>query len=509
MEKRVLLAGIASTIFLAVYAQITGLSMGAGRPVREGPVPDVAPAAVRAGIELSGTLAEVPEEETVEIESEWVAVLIGRRSGAIREVVLKKYAAGVGDGAVRVGGKLAVFQINGAGDDGWEFVGGAGGAAEFALAETGSAARLRYVIRKGEPVVDVFLHSDGQHGAGGRAVSGATVVWWRDGGLGNGSNVLEFVSAIETPGGKVKETRGGPPSRVRDVPRGTSFLTLAERYFCVIIKPGSGEADAVILPSPKGTIAANIQPSGAVSGEHVPWATLYFGPRDFFSLSRAGFKSALHLGVIGKIGLALLVVLGWVSGIAGNYGVGIVLFSALVSIGTAPFTLMSVRSMKKMRELQPKIDKITKQHKDDPKQTQHELMALYKEHRVSPLSGCLPMLLQLPIFIAMFQAISHFIELRGRSFLWIRDLSMPDRALQLGGFEINLLPIVMTGAMYLQSKISAKSMPTTDSNPMAAMMSGPLISVVFGVMFYQVPSGLVLYWLTNTAMQVLLFKVAK
>jgi YidC/Oxa1 family membrane protein insertase len=131
------------------------------------------------------------------------------------------------------------------------------------------------------------------------------------------------------------------------------------------------------------------------------------------------------------------------------------------------------------------------------------------------MSGCLPLLLQMPVFIALFQAISHFIELRGQSFLWIKDLSLPDRLAKLPvaipflGSDLNLLPIVMAGAMYLQSKFSKTAAPADKSNPAMALMSGPFMSVLFGVMFYQVPSGLVLYWLTNTVISLIWFRTAK
>jgi len=125
------------------------------------------------------------------------------------------------------------------------------------------------------------------------------------------------------------------------------------------------------------------------------------------------------------------------------------------------------------------------------------------------------MLLQMPIFIAMFQAISHFIELRGRSFLWIKDLSLPDRAAQLPfsipliGNEFNALPIVMAVVMYVQTRMSQGGAGQSQSNPAMKMMSGPTMSIVFGVMFYQFPSGLVLYWLMNSVTSLVWYKLAK
>jgi len=171
--------------------------------------------------------------------------------------------------------------------------------------------------------------------------------------------------------------------------------------------------------------------------------------------------------------------------------------------------------MKKMQELKPQADRVMAQHKDDPAKAQKELFALYREHRVSPLGGCLPMLLQFPVFIALFQAISHFVELRGKSFLWITDLSLPDRLAKLPlsfpiiGSDLNALPIVMAVAMYAQTRLSQRAMPKDQSSQAAnAMMSAPVMSILFGVMFYNFPSGLVLYWLTNSLSAILLYRLA-
>ncbi len=243
--------------------------------------------------------------------------------------------------------------------------------------------------------------------------------------------------------------------------------------------------------------------------------TVYAGPRDYFRLKRAGFEDALPIGTIGQIGLILLTLLSWVAGITKNYGIAIIVFSLLISCATAPFTLTGIRSMKRMQELKPRVDQILAKHKDDPKRANQEVFALYKTQRVSPLGGCLPMVMQIPIFLAMFNAISHFIELRGKSFLWVRDLSLPDRiahlpiTLPILGSELNLLPIIMAVAMYVQSKTSQRNVSSDPSNPAAAMMSGPLMSVIFGVMFYQFPAGLVLYWLTNSLSSIVWYRLAK
>ncbi len=171
--------------------------------------------------------------------------------------------------------------------------------------------------------------------------------------------------------------------------------------------------------------------------------------------------------------------------------------------------MISFRSMKKMQGLQPKLDQLKAKYERDPVRMNQETMKLFREHRVSPLSGCLPMLLQLPIFFALWSAISHVVEFRGEQFFWIKDLSLPDRLATLPfGIPLNLLPILTAIAMYLQSKMSQQSMSTSASKA-SAMISGPLMSIMFGVMFYQVPSCIVLYWLTNSVASLVWYKLAR
>jgi len=267
-----------------------------------------------------------------------------------------------------------------------------------------------------------------------------------------------------------------------------------------------------LVPFEDGVIVAESLVTQQAAQPTTYKATVYIGPRDYFYMNKAGFGDAFPIGIMGQIGLLLLMSLSWIAKVTRNYGVAIILFSGLITALMAPFTIMGFRSMKKLQELKPKIDRIMQQHKNDKAKANQSIFALYREHRVNPLSGCLPMLLQMPIFIAMFQAISHFIELRGKEFLWVSDLSMPDRLAKLPisipfiGDYLNLLPLVMAVAMYFQTKMSQQSTAAAESNPTMKMMSGPIMPVMFGVMFYQFPSGLVLYWLTNSVISLILYK---
>ncbi|MBI4323412.1 MAG: membrane protein insertase YidC [Candidatus Omnitrophica bacterium] len=339
----------------------------------------------------------------------------------------------------------------------------------------------------------------------------ALAMWSRNDEMAGQYNMLEaMVNTKKTSDWQRSHLRYSEGLREpKPVPRGTTMVTLAERFFCQAIKLDPGApAETILLPSERGTIAAEIRSSmNAKPGATISYkARVYFGPRDFFNLRDAGFEQAFPLGFLAKIGLVLMVALKGLASIVKNYGLAIILLAAGVTAALAPFTLISVRSMKRMQELQPRMDQLKKKHADDPKRMNQEVFALFKEHKVSPLSGCLPMLLQLPVFFALWSAISHVVELRGARFLWIKDLSLPDRLAKLPlGLDLNILPILMAAAMFMQTKLSQPKVKSSGPNP----FSGPLMSVIFGVMFYQVPAGLVLYWLTNSLTSILWYKLAK
>jgi YidC/Oxa1 family membrane protein insertase len=158
--------------------------------------------------------------------------------------------------------------------------------------------------------------------------------------------------------------------------------------------------------------------------------------------------------------------------------------------------------MKEMQLLQPKIEALRKELKDNPQRLNKEIMELYKEHKVNPLGGCLPLLLQMPIFFALYQALIRSVALRGAHFLWIQDLSSPDKAfvfknsLPLLGNQVNVLPILMAIGMFVQQKFSMPK--TTGDAAQQQKMMMIIMPIMFGVIFYQMPSGLVLYWFINS-----------
>jgi YidC/Oxa1 family membrane protein insertase len=218
----------------------------------------------------------------------------------------------------------------------------------------------------------------------------------------------------------------------------------------------------------------------------------------------------INYGAFDIISQMLLQLLGFFYQLVHNWGWAIVILSLVVYLILFPLTLKQMRSTKEMQALQPKIEELRKIYKDNPQRLNKEILGLYREHKVNPLGGCLPLLLQLPIFMALYNALMRSVDLKGTSFLWIKDLSEPDRAFIIKwlpttfpviGNEINILPILMTIGMFIQQKGSM--MTTSSSSAEQQKMMMIIFPLIFGLIFYRMPSGLVLYWFINSTLMLL------
>jgi YidC/Oxa1 family membrane protein insertase len=175
-----------------------------------------------------------------------------------------------------------------------------------------------------------------------------------------------------------------------------------------------------------------------------------------------------------------------------SYGWAIIAITFIIKLVFWPLTQASTRSMKRMQALQPQMKAIKEKYKDDPVKMNKKTMEFMKEHKVSPLGGCLPMLLQIPIFFGFYKMIQSAFELRGAHFLWVKDLSRPDTLFTIPGttFPFNLLPLIMGVTMLWQARLTP---PSPGMDPMQAKMMRymPLMFLVF---LYNFSAGLALYW---------------
>jgi YidC/Oxa1 family membrane protein insertase len=184
---------------------------------------------------------------------------------------------------------------------------------------------------------------------------------------------------------------------------------------------------------------------------------------------------------------ALLWLLTRVYAVIHNYGIAILVLATLVRLLLHPLNMMSMKSMRAMQRLQPELERIKEKYKNDAQALNTAMMALYKDNKVNPAGGCLPMVIQMPLFISLYQVLYNSIELRQAPFVaWMHDLSAPDHLFSIGPLPIRLLPILMLGSGFLSQRLTP-----SDPRQLPTMY---MMNVVMLVFFYNLPSGLVLYW---------------
>ncbi|MCX5681198.1 MAG: membrane protein insertase YidC [Candidatus Omnitrophica bacterium] len=285
------------------------------------------------------------------------------------------------------------------------------------------------------------------------------------------------------------------------------WVGFRDKYYCAVFKPEFDNVSYKILPASETQIGLSIQtkPIALNPGAQVSLKGFYyFGPQDMEILSKQGlgdyvvFSQYAILDFFSKIVLKIVYFL---HKFIPSLGLCIILVSIIIYGLMYPLTMSGLLSMKKMQSLQPKIAKIKEQYKNNPQKLNQEVMALYKENSINPFGGCLPLILQMPVFIGLYQALWRSVIFQGQGFLWIKDLSMPDRlfilpkSLPIIGNNINILPLFMMVAMFFQQKLSSKSMaPTDETQIMQQKMMMWFFPIFLGVLFYNFGSGLNLYF---------------
>jgi YidC/Oxa1 family membrane protein insertase len=241
---------------------------------------------------------------------------------------------------------------------------------------------------------------------------------------------------------------------------------------------------SVGLIVPVGPIAP-----GATAQVHVP---LYVGPQEQDVLAKLakGLDLVVDYGIFTVIAAPLFWLLKWLHGLVHNWGWAIVLLTIIIKSAFYPLNHASARSMAKMKVIAPKMKALQEQYANDKQQLQIKMMEMYKQEKINPLGGCLPILVQIPVFIALYWVLLSAVELRNAPWIgWIKDLSAPD--------PYFVLPVLYAITAYLQVRLS----PTPISDPVQAKVM-QIMPIAFSVMFIFFPSGLVLYWLINNSLQI-------
>jgi YidC/Oxa1 family membrane protein insertase len=290
-----------------------------------------------------------------------------------------------------------------------------------------------------------------------------------------------------------------------------TWMELQDRYFMNSLIPKTPEdATVQLFLEPDQIIEEKyIQPQSAIQPGTVDQNDyfLFFGPMSMKILNQAGHDlgKALNFGMFDFIAKPCLWLMNWLYGIIPNYGVSIIILTLLIKILLWPLGSKSYKSMSEMKKIQPLMKEIREKYKNDRKKMNEEVMALYRTYKINPLGGCLPMVVQIPVFFALYRMLYQAIELRHAPFvLWINDLSAPDRLFRFNfaipfmqpPYGIPVLTLLMGVTMLWQQKISP---PMGDPAQAKMMMMMPL---VFTVIFINFSSGLVLYWLVNNILSI-------
>jgi YidC/Oxa1 family membrane protein insertase len=263
----------------------------------------------------------------------------------------------------------------------------------------------------------------------------------------------------------------------------TVWAGVKNQFFASIFTPDQPGVGVLVrrieLPPLTGSSRANIGLTGAArfdlaplaaSGSTVLAGELYVGPKEYTRLDKLGHREDLVMQFsrgMGKIFLsgvvspALNKLMKWTNSFVGNWGVAIILMTILLKVISLPFTLAASKSAKRMQKLTPLMQAVREKYKDNPQKLNQATMELFKEHKVNPAGGCIPVLITIPLFIGFFTMLQGTAELRFQSFLWAHDLSAPDTVAHIFGLPLNIMPLLMGVTMFFQMKLTPS--PTTDN----------------------------------------------
>ncbi|HQC42010.1 MAG TPA: membrane protein insertase YidC [Verrucomicrobiota bacterium] len=307
------------------------------------------------------------------------------------------------------------------------------------------------------------------------------------------------------------------------------WVSSANRFFTIATVPTGGGSRVAVIETPlkleseefqdkgpqKGLQASLVYPESLLApGTTVSYDyDIYAGPKEYRTLSKLGISNNLDLvmgfnGFFGFFSKLLLLGMNQVNSILHvGYGLAIIIITIVIKLLFWPLTTASTRSMKRMSQLQPEMNALREKYKDDPQKMNQKLMEFMKENKVNPMGGCWPILIQIPVFIGFYKMLMSAIELRGATFLWATDLSIPDTIFVIPGlnFPINPLPLLMGASMLWQSSLTPPS-PGMDPVQQKMFRYMPLIFIFF---CYSLPSGLSLYWTVQNLFSILQTKLTR
>jgi len=517
MEKRILLAIVLSAIILFAYTYFipspkqTQKEQGSEQPVQE-KADGISPAE-KTTIDVSGE--KIREEKVITVNTDLYKAVFTNRGGVLKHWELKQYWVDLEkkknvvlfDPGDQVIGSypLSVFfsdsEINKVVREGLFNVEGSDlnlssktpeGSLSFTFVESKSGKGLKKIMRFHNDSYKVDVDIIPVNISGNYSVSTGSnfgIAEWGE------AKMMGFVGPTTMLGTKVKKDKvakiKGPVYHDGEV----KWTALQDKYFISALIPGDKVNKAIIKKNSEKDVQAEIE---VPDGKKIS-LSLFAGPKEYGLLKslNVGLDHSISFGwfiiwdlsIIAWMAKGLFSILQFFYKISHNYGIAIILLTFIVRVVFIPLTYKSFKSMKGLQTLQPEIQKLQKKYKDDRAELNKAMMELYKNHKVNPLGGCLPMVLQLPVFIGLYNLLAATIELRHSPlFLWIKDLSVKD--------PYYVMPIIMGITMVVQQKMT----PTTVDPMQAKIML--IMPVVFTFFFLNFPSGLVLYWLVNNVLTI-------
>lgn len=526
MEKRLLLAFVVSAVIFAVWSILfpppERPPVRAGEEAREVAGPTPVPPEQLPGRREGGTPEAEPElpaeavageaETRHVLENDQFRVELTTRGAAITSLVLRNYSADEGaplDLIQTVNDPRRALPLQLVTDEGPE-------QALYVADCDRRRCELEWADGRGTQVVKVVTVPERGYGVEVEITRRGAAEGWplsvgtglRDRGRFEEDNRYStWGDAVLAADGEVERwTRKKVKEKVVLSPASVSFAGFEDTYFLSVWRPRTALSSVTVDPielAPTGADAAGTEPVPVLRvlvqpAEERFAGALFGGPKEYDLLQRVGggLQETLSFGMFHPISVFFLKALRWIYAGVGNWGFAIILLTLAIRILLFPLMHKSTVSMRRMQKLQPKVKAIQekyKKHKGDAQaraKMNQEMMELYKIEGVNPMGGCLPMLVQLPILWALYTLFMKAIELRGAPFIfWIHDLSTKD--------PYYVTPILMTATMWLQQRLAPQ---VGDPQQQRIFRMMPLI---FGIMFLQFPSGLVLYWLTNNVITII------
>jgi YidC/Oxa1 family membrane protein insertase len=461
-------------------------------------------------------------------------------AGGIREVTLFQHRNEARDGPMKLGSLLHPMYTVQSGDDEWRFthakvVDDTPGTFSiergiigtplvlrqaWRLPEDSESYRLSYTVTVRNPGDRLYHTKTMRFNCGVLGGLDTAKGFFGAGGMDQRVDIVE--SGDEDPDWyvlqKVQKLKEKKRKELADMP--IDWIAVQNKYFASIIVPktefkgvdmevveGANEEDGDLIQATGLAERAAIAP-----GESATWEfDCYLGAKNFEQLKDMGQNQEkimqfdlfifFHVDWMVVISHFIKKMLMIFSSLLHNYGVAIILLTLLVRTCFWPVTHRTTVWSRQMQALAPEMKEIREKYKDNPQVIQEKTFALYREHKINPVMGCLPVLLQVPVFFALFNVLRNAIELRQQGFLWVYDLSQPDTIFELFGLPINPLALGMGITMFLQ-----QSMVPTSADPMQQRM---MKFMSFGIVFicYTLPSGLTLYWTTSNVISIFQYRI--